>query len=231
MIIVDNQQQESIAVFGKKDGTGNLTSVDDIVLIDSASGEGVNLYLSGDTTSPEWTLEHSDGNKAKFTNYNPSSQTADVSYIKKNGDGEEEIVQQSQGVNVGTEFAYPDTFVQEIEKFAIKSIKNIMGLACDNAPPIIQWFICDSKIANKFGFEDVLGGDPICMANNIGTATSTSLSCMKSIRRFNPLPCFQGLWDSVTSIFQEVTNDGCVNAQTTCNQNGSYGLLPGTEYF
>lgn len=225
LAIVNKDQTGAVAIFGNKDGSGNLTSVSDITYIPKDSPEqGANIHFNGNYNAPEWMVQTSDGTNIKFSNYNAQSQTADVSVTKTDASGNEEVVKQTSGQPVPDSFDPQkslddiDKGVKDIGKDALNLMKDLFSLGCDAAGPTIGYGtgLCQLGKDSSKDFEDVMAADPVCITTAVDSGAKALINCAKSIRQLNPLPCFSALWDFISNAWS--------NRSTACIKNCCYAM-------
>ncbi|GAK51923.1 hypothetical protein U14_03169 [Candidatus Moduliflexus flocculans] len=240
LAIVNKDQTKSVAIFGNKDGSGNLTSVSDITYIPKDSPEqGANIHFNGNYNAPEWTVQTSDGTNVKFSNYNAQSQTADVSVTKTDASGNEEVVKQTSGQPVPDSFDPQkslddiDKGVKDIGKDALNLMKDLFSLGCDAAGPTIGYGtgLCQLGKDSSKGFEDVMAFDPVCITTAVDSGANALRNCAKSIRQFNLLPCLWNLWEFISNAWSNrstmcVEKKSCDAFNAWCKSQG--GDIRGT---
>ena len=238
LAIVNKDQTKSVAIFGNKNSSGNLTSVSDITYIPKDSPEqGANIHFNGNYNAPEWTVQTSNGTNVKFSNYNAQSQTADVSVTKTDASGNEEVVKQTSGQPVPDSFDPQkslddiDKGVKDIGKDALNLMKDLFSLGCDAAGPTIGYEtgLCQLGKDSSKGFEDVMAADPVCITDAVDSGADVLRNCAKSIRRFNLLPCLWNLWEFISNAWSNRSTmcvRNCNNFNVWCKGQG--GEVRGT---
>ncbi len=216
-LIIGKDESNALAIFGAKNSSGDLTSVSSIAVLSKTEAQALFSY---ENATNQWVLQLSDHQDIKviFRNYDRQSASVDVTIAKEDSLGNQTVLAQVNDQSIDADLD-PERIAQEMNSDIVKLKKQIFKIVCDISSfaqflpiigEIVRHAFCSQ--ANDTGLDDVAIGKDICRAkdvNKVMTLGTALAVCSTSLRKSNPLPCFESVWGLIQTILGMTKKDGC----------------------